>query len=243
MEEKNNSPVPSIGFENMDWAVFNYFDKKYPLIIDSRKVSVVFATPERWVQIQRDQYLKDENGQLILPVISIRRGNPDINRSRYVPKRPETNILIRPAVKSTSIDENANEPLFRNDKIYSIAYPRFITMNYSVTIWTSYWLDINEIQQRYLWEGIDHIFEHERFWFTGTIQSISESSNMDDFSKQEKIQKVEYSITLEGYISDNRSITELSPINSVDVDVFIPDPPKPTEYNFSTAPDTLPVLI
>ena len=241
ISEKN--PITNITLETMDWAIFNYFDKKYPLITDARKVAVVFATPERWVQIQRDQYLKDENGQLILPVISIRRGNPEINRNRYVPKRPETNILIRPIIKNENIDGNSNEPLFRNDKIYSIPYPRFVTMNYTVTIWTSYWLDINEIQQRYLWEGIDHVFDYERFWFTGTIQSISESSNMDDFSKQEKIQKVEYSITLEGYISDNRDIKELQPINETKVDVFVPEINTSQEYNYSTPPDSLPVKL
>lgn len=210
--------VPNLNFEYMDAAIFNYFDKQFPLIIDARKVPVVFATPERWVQIQRDSYLKDDNGVAIVPIITIRRGSPEINRNRYVPKRPETDILVRP-MTATKLDGNANKTLFSNDVIYSIPYPRFVNMTYTVIIWTSYFLDINEIQQRYLWEGIDHVFTYERFWYTGTLQSISEVSNNEDNTKAERMQKVEYTFMVEGYISENRDVKKLTPLKKADFNV------------------------
>lgn len=203
-----------ITFETIDWAVYNYFDKKFPLIIDGRKVPVVFASPERWAQIQRDAFLKDEKGQLMLPAIAIRRGSPEINPNRYVPKRPETDIKVKvpvltPEGEQKIIDGN---PVY---EVHRISYPRFIKMNYSVVIWASYYVDINEIQQRYLWEGIDHVFTHEGWWFTGTIQSINEASNTEDHTKQERMQKVEYTINIDGYISDTRSFKKEQTISTV----------------------------
>jgi hypothetical protein len=241
----NETIIPQLNFEYMDAAVFLYFEKKYPLIIDSRKVPVVWATPERWVQIQRDSYLKDENGVAIVPLITIRRGSPEVNRNRYVPKISETSILVRP-MEATKYDSNANKTFFSNDVIYSIPYPRFVNMNYTVIIWTSYFLDINEIQQRYLWEGIDHIFEYERFWYTGTLQSISENSNNEDNTKSERIQKVEYNFMVEGYISDNRDIKKFTPLRKSEFELLTyenVDDIKVNQnpYQYSIPPADLPI--
>lgn len=204
-----------INYETMDWAVYNYFDKKFPLVIDGRKVPVIFATPERWAQVQRDSYLKDEKGQLMLPAIAVRRSGTEINRSRYVPKQPETDIKVKvPELTPEGQQKFAanGNPLYI---IHRIPYPRFVNLTYSVIIWASYFVDINEIQQRYLWEGIDHVFTQDGYWFTGTIQGITENNNNEDNTKQERIQKVEYTIMLEGYISDTRSVRKERSVNTL----------------------------
>ena len=69
--------LPPCGLEDIDKALFDLFDKEIQFSIsqksESRKVPVVFATGERFALIKRKKPLKDENGALILPLISIRR--------------------------------------------------------------------------------------------------------------------------------------------------------------------------
>lgn len=69
---------PSCGLEDVDRALFNLFDKSLPLVYaqkdgSTKKVPVIFATGERFAITRRKEPLRDKNGALILPLITIVR--------------------------------------------------------------------------------------------------------------------------------------------------------------------------
>ena len=219
-QQSAKQTIPDITFRKMDEAVVDFFDKKFPLLIDGRTVPVVFAGPERWAQVQRDSYMKDKDGMLILPVIAVRRGSPEINVSRHVPKNIDTNIIIKKNVQNkldSQLEINNSKPIF---ECYSIPYPRYINMNYNIIIWASHFAEINDFQQRYLWEGAHYVLNSEHFWFQSHIQSINDNSNTEDNTRQERIQKIEYSLMLEGYISNSKDMIKIPSINRLNIDLF-----------------------
>lgn len=70
--------IPSVGIEDVDRALFELFDKHLPIHVNpknnpgaSEKIPVVFASGERFATRMRKNPLRDENGQFILPIISI----------------------------------------------------------------------------------------------------------------------------------------------------------------------------
>lgn len=69
--------IPSCGVEDLDFAIFNLFDKQIPLYYDLhgevKKVPVIFATGERFALLRRKKPIVDRNGALILPLISVTR--------------------------------------------------------------------------------------------------------------------------------------------------------------------------
>lgn len=71
--------IPSCGIEDLDYAVFNLFNKQIPLYYDLHgeinKVPVIFATGERFAILRRKKPITDKSGALILPLISITRTN------------------------------------------------------------------------------------------------------------------------------------------------------------------------
>jgi hypothetical protein len=73
--------IPSCGIEDIDRAIFNLFDKRlnFSINVDGvpRKVPVVFAAGERFALTRRLSDIRDVNNTLILPIISIERGNID----------------------------------------------------------------------------------------------------------------------------------------------------------------------
>jgi hypothetical protein len=79
--EGNNIPhditVPSCTIEDVDRALFNLFNEDLPLIYQQRnetkKIPVIFATGERFAVLRRKRPLRDNQGALILPLISIMR--------------------------------------------------------------------------------------------------------------------------------------------------------------------------
>jgi hypothetical protein len=70
--------IPGVGLEDVDRAMFSLFDKDLPLVYrqkdgSTKKVPVIFATGERFAITRRKQPLRDKNGAIILPLITIQR--------------------------------------------------------------------------------------------------------------------------------------------------------------------------
>jgi hypothetical protein len=65
----------------VDKAVYDFFDKRLSLSVDDgkgrKKASVILAAGERWKLTRDNKNLRDENGTLILPLVSIKRVNID----------------------------------------------------------------------------------------------------------------------------------------------------------------------
>ena len=75
--DDNFQELPSCGIEDVDRAVFDLFDKTLPLYLESdgevSKIPVLYATGERAVLLSKRKPLRDNQGALILPLISVIR--------------------------------------------------------------------------------------------------------------------------------------------------------------------------
>ena len=69
--------IPPVGIEDVDRGMFELFNKQVPLHVTTKgktdKVPIVFASGERFATRMRKEPIRDENGQFILPVMSIVR--------------------------------------------------------------------------------------------------------------------------------------------------------------------------
>lgn len=115
--EGDNPPedfdFPSIGIEDIDRAVFKMFDDKLNFQTtqkgESKKVPVVFAAGERFALTRRKNPIRDKNNALILPIISIMRGNIDFSpdqggKKTAISFREQTSYTIKKRL--TSRDRN-----------------------------------------------------------------------------------------------------------------------------------------
>tara|TARA_B100000927_G_scaffold289852_1_gene287304 strand:+ start:994 stop:2217 length:1224 start_codon:yes stop_codon:yes gene_type:complete len=96
--------IPSCGVEDLDFAVFNLFDKQIPIYYDLhgevKKVPIIFATGERFALLRRKRPIVDRNGALILPLISITRSSIE-----NVPSKGIANNQMFPHVVTKRISE------------------------------------------------------------------------------------------------------------------------------------------
>lgn len=81
-----NFDFPPINIEEIDRAIFNFFDKEINFGVTyggkNSKVPVVFSTGERFALTRRKSPIRDKNNALILPIISISRTGIDIGPSQ-----------------------------------------------------------------------------------------------------------------------------------------------------------------
>lgn len=74
--------IPSCNIEDVDRSVMGLFDATIGFRVTTKegthaKVPVIFATGERFALLNRNKPIRDKEGKLILPLVSIRRTNVD----------------------------------------------------------------------------------------------------------------------------------------------------------------------
>lgn len=109
--------IPTLELQDLDQAFFDHFDKAINAhIVEksiSKKVPVIFATGERWALVRQRKALRDSNGTLILPLITIRRLN--INREPGGTELPPANPALKSLIfKVKRSPRNSNYQNLRN---------------------------------------------------------------------------------------------------------------------------------
>ena len=68
---------------DMDGAIMYYFNEVIkPTVVENKetiKVPVMYASPERWVSVQKMGFMRDKRQQIITPVIVFRRTGMEKN--------------------------------------------------------------------------------------------------------------------------------------------------------------------
>jgi hypothetical protein len=112
--------IPSCGIEDLDFAVFNLFNKQIPLYYDLqgevKNVPVIFATGERFAILRRKKPITDKSGALILPLVSISRTNLDNKPQKGIANNelfPET-FIRKIASNNTEYRQQNNFEGFKN---------------------------------------------------------------------------------------------------------------------------------
>ena len=170
---------------DVDFAIKWYIDNEIQPQINTNgtllTVPVIFANGEKWDNVRRLGYLRDEKGMLQSPMIMLKRNSVaerdeqrtlDVNRpqsSNYIVHKTKYNTRNRYEDELFPIPKN--EPKL-SEKIYIIDIPKYVTVEYDMMIWCDFTVQLNEL--------IDQILPYGRFaWgndgnvFSTTIGSIS----------------------------------------------------------------------
>jgi len=91
--------IPSCTIEDVDRALFNFFNEEIPLFYKRRKaikrVPIIFATGERFAILARKKPLRDKTGAIILPLVSILRSGIDQTNAKGAAHGQGSPMLIK----------------------------------------------------------------------------------------------------------------------------------------------------
>jgi hypothetical protein len=212
---------------SIDKAVFDWFDKKHPTMIKGRKVPVLFGGWERFAQMQGNKEdeslnnLRDHNGMLKLPIISIRRGDiePNNNRYRKITADGEPSIVVSKKIALGNVDKNkrvdfnyveddglkasTENPVF---EIHRVPFPDFINIPYTVTFWSSYIKDSNFFSDKIWSQYFLDDMEFKGYYFYAYFNNSTNDNNTNDFSGEERIIRSTYTLQLEAYLISKSNV-------------------------------------
>jgi hypothetical protein len=170
---------------DIDYAIKWYIENEIQPQITSNKnlinVPVIFANGEKWDNVRRLGYIRDEKGMLQSPLMMIKRGSlqeRDAQKTLDV-NRPNTGNYL--TVKSRYNSRNSytdelfpiptNQPL-NTEKIYIIDIPKYVTIEYELMLWCDFTTQMNELVDQILPYG-RFSWGNERNKFPTEIGSVS----------------------------------------------------------------------
>lgn len=255
LNELERQHISDSRIEDVDAAMYNFINDNMNLHAHNgtgfKKVPVVMASAERSMLSKKGLGVRDDDGTLIMPIITIERTS--MVKSPTEKGTVWANIPAMDKVKGGSIPvaqkilqdktsnfKNANTlkkrgqlnfPDKTNKTVYqtvSIPLPVYITVMYEITIRTEYQQQMNELVIPFMTVpgGINYITIREGInRYEGFIQQdYTHSNNVDDFSAEERKFETKFNIKVLGHLIGD-GVNQRSPrkvVNETVVEVKIP---------------------
>ena len=205
---RNNDDVKniSVGIMDMDSAIMYYFNEviKPSVEVNNEKVKVpcIYASPERWVTISKQGYLRDKKRQIIVPLIVFKRTGMSRDDNMPIDKLDanDPNLFYSFEKKFTQHNRYDKFSVLQNispgREYYNVAMPDYVQLSYEFTIWTSYIDQMNRIVEKINYSDGAYWGEPGKMRFRTRIDSFSDASTIDG----ERLIKTTFSLTLNGYL-------------------------------------------
>lgn len=196
-----------IGLQDIDNAMMNYFNNtiKPTVVQDNNRMAVrtIYANPERWKSVQADGFLRDNNGQIIVPIIMFKRDT--VEKARGLGNKIDGNTVALYQIMGESYNPRNAYDQFDviNNRIPSKQYyvttvPDYVTITYNVIIFTNFVEQNNKIVESFEFASDSYWGDPDRFKFRASIDSFSTTTIMENGS--DRVAKSTFNIKVNGYI-------------------------------------------
>jgi hypothetical protein len=153
---------------DIDYAIKWYIDNEIQPQVEANKtiipVPVIFANGEKWDNVRRLGYLRDEKGMLQSPLIMLKRSSvieKDNQKSLDVNRTQSANHIVYKTkynAKNKYEDELfpiPTNPPASSEKLYVIDIPKYVTIEYELMLWCDFTTQMNAL--------VDQILPYGRF--------------------------------------------------------------------------------
>jgi hypothetical protein len=208
----------SVGLEDIDYAIKYYFDTviKPVIVQDGNKIEVPvkYSSPERWKSVQQDGYYRDTNGKLVLPVIIYKRDN--IEKNRGLGNKIDGNLPSLFQVFETRYNQRNQYDKFSiltnripSKQYYVSVVPDYVTVTYSVSIFTNYVEQNNKIIEAIEFAADSYWGDPNRWQFRTMIDSFATTNIIN--SGEDRAAVTTITLKVNGYLipdSINKTISD-----------------------------------
>ena len=199
--------IINVGLQDLDHAVMYYFNNiiKPTVIQDGNRMAVetVYASPERWKSIQADGFHRDGNGQIILPVIVIRRDN--IEKVRNLGNKLDGNFAALYQVVGSKYNPRNQYDKFNllnnripSEQFYVTAVPDYVTITYSCIVFTNFIEQNNKIIEAIEYASDSYWGNPNRWKFKASIDSFATTVGVENGA--DRAARSTFNIKLNGYL-------------------------------------------
>ena len=251
MSFKGDNVKPfSIGIQDIDESIMYYFNNVIkPSVIQNNEriaVPIIYGSPERWKSIQKDTFLRDQKGTLLMPLIVFKRDSLEKNRSianKLDANQPNLYTTFQKVYNEKNFYSNFN---VLNNRIPTKQFianvvPDYVTLTYSCIIQTYYIEQLNKIIEAINYASDSYWGDPERFKFRARIDNFTTVTEL--VKSQERLVRGTFQIKMYGYIVPDiiqKDLTAIKKYNEKSKIIFgleVTSQPERFQANPTTTPD------
>lgn len=192
-----------IGIETIDTAILHQIEKFQITVPDNGatiKVPTYYASPEKWKSIQKDGFMRDYQGKIILPAVVFSRTTSEKNQKMMLFNRYlDYTVLKKYDEKNRYTPFNIligqNVPV---NSIYGMKFPDHMIFTYHFIIWAEFQAQVNKIAERFNYESEDFWGDKYGYRFQVKLDSISHTIQLA--TDADRMVKAEFDLQVFGYI-------------------------------------------
>ena len=207
LKDDDKNKTISIGLKDIDSAILYYLENviKPTVTQNDRRLSVpvIYGSPERWKSMQADGFYRDKNGKTMIPLLMFKRdsftknntiGNKldgnKVNNLKYF----ETGYSKRNIYDNFNVLQNQ-----KRQKEYILGIiPDYIDITYSMSIFTDYVEQANEITEAVEFAARSYWGDPERFMFRANIDTFNTPVLLENGS--DRANRTTMNVLVNGYI-------------------------------------------
>ena len=207
LKDDDKNKTISIGLKDIDSAILFYLENviKPTITQNDRRLSVpiIYGSPERWKSMQADGFYRDKNGKTMIPLLMFKRdsftknntiGNKldgnKVNNLKYF----ETGYSKRNIYDNFNVLQNQ-----KRQKEYILGIiPDYIDITYSMSIFTDYVEQANEITEAVEFAARSYWGDPERFMFRANIDTFNTPVLLENGS--DRSNRTTMNVLVNGYI-------------------------------------------
>jgi len=207
--KRSNDTVKNISvtLQDIDENILYYFNEVIrPTAIENNveiDVPVRYGSPESWNIVQRDGFMRDNKGKVIVPVVMARRTS--ISKDESIPiDKAERNMVRQYPIKwsaKNSYDRFSlltHNPRKKTYEVFNIVVPDYVTISYECIIWTSYVTQMNKIVEQIYYNEGTNWGDPKKFKFSTMIDSFDQ--NIDISTDRGRVVRSNFSLNVRGYL-------------------------------------------
>lgn len=183
---------------DLDTSAYNFTVVDLEVIGDEKVIPVYYLTKERWADLSLTWQQSDEDGNVVMPFITVRRSEP--------PKQG-TNENIKYRIPQNKKFVYTKVPTYENGvfgvDIYKTPQPIPIDMSYQISIFTHFMEDLNDFNEKiqYTFANGQAYVTVEGYYMPLMLENVTDESTMNNFEGQTFYNQT-FTIKLQGFIQD-----------------------------------------
>lgn len=148
---------------DIDLAISRFFEETIkPKVLENGKfidVPVMYTNPEKWDTIQKDGFMRDTKGKILLPVIGFRRvqiqKEQDLKKNKVLPHEQFFYETEQKYNNNFRYDQFSQQyAAAKPRQFYIMGVPDYVRITYSFSIWCEYNSQLNDLVEQILhYEG------------------------------------------------------------------------------------------
>ena len=205
---REGSPKPPhIGLQDIDESIMYYFSEVIePTVMQNNKkikVPIMYGSPERWANVQKDGALRDKNGKFMAPLIMFKRTSLSKNRgltNKMDANNPSNFIAVKNTYTRSNVYDNFSVLTNRRPKeeYYASIVPDFVTITYSCTAFTDYVDQMNKIIEAANFAEDSYWGDSSKFMFRARIDTFG--TTVEVGTGTDRVVTTNFDIVLNGYV-------------------------------------------